>query len=109
MVRTVALLSAFVLSAFAGGAEAQQRGQRLPAGMALENLRPANLTALEIADADGKVIGRLTKPLAAGKKATLKLTRGKGCDMSVRAQFDDEGEVDETVNLCREKVLRFRD
>jgi hypothetical protein len=105
----LAMMSALALAALVVGAEAQQRGQRLPASMPLENTRAANLTALEVSDSDGKVIGRLTRPLAAGKKASLRLTKGKGCEMTVRGQFDDDGEIDDTVNFCREKVLRFRD
>jgi hypothetical protein len=77
--------------------------------MRLENLRTANLVSLEILDSEGKVIGSLQRPLAAGKKGSVRLSRGQGCDMTVQARFDDEGEVDETVNLCREKVLRFRE
>jgi hypothetical protein len=82
---------------------------RLPAQLALENLRAANLTSLEILDGEGKVIARLQRPLAAGKKGSIRLQRTRGCDMTVQARFDDEGEVDETLNLCREKVLRFRE
>lgn len=82
---------------------------RLPADMRLENLRAANLVSLEILDGEGKVIGRLQRPLAAGKKGALKLQRTQGCDMTVQARFDDEAEVEETLNLCREKVLRFRE
>jgi hypothetical protein len=82
---------------------------RLPAQIALENQRAANLTSLEILDGEGKVIARLQRPLAAGRKGSLRLGRTQGCDMTVQARFDDESEVDETLNLCREKVLRFRD
>jgi hypothetical protein len=82
---------------------------RLPTQINVENLRAANLTSLEISDSEGKVIARLARPVSAGKKAALRLGRAAGCDMTVQARFDDEGEVDETLNLCREKVLRFRD
>jgi hypothetical protein len=96
--------AAFLLAA--GAASAQTR---LPPQLAIENLRAANLTSLEILDGEGKVIARLTRPVAAGKKSTVRLQRAQGCDMTVQARFDDEGEVDETLNLCREKVLRFRE
>jgi hypothetical protein len=82
---------------------------RLPAEVRVENLRPANLVSLEITDGEGKVIARLGRPLAGGKKGVVRLGRAKGCDMAIQARFDDEGEIDETVNLCREKVLRLRD
>jgi hypothetical protein len=101
------LAAAIALAVSAGVAHAQRASQRLPAQIPIENARAANLTELSLVDADGKVIGRLARPLAAGAKATMRLQRGKGCDVAVRASFDDEGEVDETVNLCREKRLRF--
>lgn len=100
------LVTAGALALLAGGAAAQTR---LPAELRVENQRAANLVSVEILDGEGKVIGRLARPLAAGKKAAMRLQRGRGCDMTVQARFDDEGEVDETINLCREKVLRFRE
>jgi hypothetical protein len=87
-------------------AEAQTR---LPGELRVENLRPANLVSLEILDGEGKVIARLARPVAGGKKAQLRLQRANGCDMTVQAKFDDDGEVEETLNLCRERVLRFRE
>jgi hypothetical protein len=80
---------------------------RPPGQMPIENRRAAMLTEATIADADGKVVGRLARPLAAGKKSAIRLQQARGCDFTVQAKFDDEGEIDETVNLCREKVLRF--
>jgi hypothetical protein len=104
MTRAILIAAALALSVPAAVAQT-----RLPAEMRLENLRAANLVSLEIMDGEGKVIGRLQRPLAAGKKSAIRLTRTTGCDMTVQARFDDEGEVDETLNLCREKVLRFRE
>jgi hypothetical protein len=86
-----------------------QAQTRLPAQINLDNQRAANLTDLVISDPDGKAIGKISKPLAAGKKSVLKLAKTKGCEMSVQATFDDEGEINETLNLCKEKVLRFKD
>jgi hypothetical protein len=82
---------------------------RLPAQVNVENRRAANLVSLEVIDGGGNVIARLARPLAAGRSSVVRLGRATGCDMTVQARFDDEGEVDETLNLCREKVLRFRD
>ncbi len=93
-----------LLMAAAAPALAQSRP---PAQINLDNRRAATLTALTVADAQGKVLGQLARPLAAGKKGVLRLGRAQGCELMVQARFDDEGEVDETVNLCREKVLRF--
>jgi hypothetical protein len=103
-----ALIAAFAaLAALLAAPAAAQT--RVPARMPIENLRAANLVSLEILDGEGKVVARLARPLAAGGKGALRLARARGCDMTVQARFDDEGEVDETLNLCREKVLRFRD
>jgi hypothetical protein len=86
-----------------------QAQTRLPAQINIDNQRPAALTALVITDGEGKNIGRISRPLAAGKKSMLKLTKTKGCEMNVQATFDDEGEINETLDLCKEKVLRFKD
>jgi hypothetical protein len=86
-----------------------QAQTRLPAQINLDNQRAANLTDLIISDPEGKAIGKITRPLAAGKKSVLKLGKTKGCQMSVQATFDDEGEINETLDLCKEKVLRFKD
>ena len=97
-------IAAFTLAASAASAQT-----RLPAQMSVENERGANLTELVISDAEGKAIARLARPLAAGKKSMIKLAKTKGCEMTVSAKFDDEGEVDEVVNLCREKRIRFKE
>jgi uncharacterized iron-regulated protein len=90
-------------------ATASQAQTRLPAQVNLDNQRAATMTELLVSDSEGKVIARLGRPLAAGKKSALKLGKAKGCEMVVQAKFDDEGEVEETLNLCKEKVLRFRE
>jgi hypothetical protein len=82
---------------------------RLPTQINIDNQRPAALTALVITDAEGKNIGKISRPLAAGKKSILKLAKTKGCEMNVQATFDDDGEINETLDLCKEKVLRFKD
>ncbi len=102
MMMRMAAAAVFTLTATALSAQT-----RLPAQMPVENARAANLTELVITDAEGKSIARLAKPLAAGKKSSIKLAKAKGCEMTVSARFDDEGEVEEVVNLCREKRLRF--
>jgi hypothetical protein len=101
-----ALTAACALALVSVSAAAQTR---LPGELRVENLRPANLVSLEILDGEGKVVARLARPIAGGKKAQIRLQRANGCDMTVQAKFDDEGEVDETLNLCRDKVLRFRE
>jgi hypothetical protein len=104
MIRTITLAAAAMM--LSGAAHSQTR---LPAQINVDNQRAATLTELVVADGEGKVIARLARPLAAGKKSVLKFSKAKGCEMTVQARFDDEGEVDETLNLCKEKVLRFRE
>jgi hypothetical protein len=82
---------------------------KLPPQITIDNQRAATLTDLAIADSDGKIISRMARPVAAGKKSVIKLGKAKGCEFAVQARFDDDGEVDETLNLCKEKVLRFRE
>ncbi len=105
MIRAITFATAAILLP-AASAVAQTR---LPAQINVDNQRAATLTELVVADGEGKVIARLARPLAAGKKSVLKFGKAKGCEMTVQARFDDEGEVDETLNLCKEKVLRFRE
>ena len=100
------LALAALLSLAASSAFAQSR---LPAQISIDNQRPANLTELVISDAEGNAVARLVRPLAPGKKSALKLGKGKGCEMNVQARFEDDSEVDETLDLCKEKVLRFRE
>jgi uncharacterized iron-regulated protein len=105
MTRTLALAA----TAFLLASTASQAQTRLPVQVSIDNQRAATMTELLVSDGEGKVIARLGRPLGAGKKITLKLGKAKGCEMVVQAKFDDEGEVEETLNLCKEKVLRFRE
>jgi hypothetical protein len=113
MFRFLALPAFAAILSFASlqtaAAQSAKAQPRLPAQVSIDNQRPATMTELAITDAEGKVIGKLTRPLAAGKKSVVKLAKAKGCEFNVQARFDDEGEVDATVNLCREKRLRFHD
>ncbi len=113
MLRVLALSAAAIIIAVTSPqpsqAQAAKAQARLPAQMNIDNQRPAAMTELSITDAEGKVIGKIARPLAAGKKSVVKLAKAKGCEFAVQARFDDEGEVEATVNLCREKQLRFRD
>lgn len=99
-------LAALLAISAATAASAQTR-TTLPAQIPVENRRAAVLTELVINAEDGKTIARLAKPLEAGKRATLRLTRAKGCTVSIAARFDDEAESDGQINLCTERVLRF--
>jgi hypothetical protein len=105
MIAGAALAACAILAPMAAEAQRQQvRGQ-----INVINQRAAVLTELIIAEPDGKVIAQLPRPLAAGRTVPLRLQRSTTCGLQVQAKFDDEGEVDETVDLCRERQLRFRD
>jgi hypothetical protein len=106
MIKAIGAVPVLAFLVLAMPASAQTR---LPAQLSIDNQRAATLTDLSIADADGKVIARISRGIAAGKKSVIKLGKAKGCEFAVQARFDDEGEVDETLNLCKEKVLRFRE
>ncbi len=105
--RTLSRLAFVLLCALSASPAFAQT--RLPAQITLDNQRPASLIELVISDAEGKAVARLSRPLAPGKKSALKLGKAKGCEMSIVARFEDDSEVDETLDLCKEKVLRFRE
>ncbi len=52
----------------------------------------------------------LTRPLAPGAKATLKLPKITDCMVSIFAMFEDESVVDvEEFDICRKNTIRFTD
>jgi hypothetical protein len=105
--RRIAMKSLFIAATAALLSVPAIAQSRPPAQINIDNSRAATLTEMVISDAEGNAVARLARPVASGRKTAVRLTRPKGCDFIVQAKFDDEGEVEETVNLCREKVLRF--
>lgn len=105
--RTAFFLSALLVAvgpAFAAPAP------KPPGQIALVNARAVPLMGLELALADGTSIARLAKPLAPGKRVMLKLGKGATCTLAVAARFEDEAEpAAETVDVCKDKSLRFTD
>ncbi|WP_156639713.1 hypothetical protein [Bosea sp. PAMC 26642] len=81
-----------------------------PAQITITNMRAAPLTTFEIATTgeQPRLIGKLAKPLAPGKSAAIKLTRPDGCSYYVLARFSDDAESDsESMDLCRDRVIRL--
>lgn len=102
---TAALL---VMAAAAGSASAQTA--RPPAQITVTNMRSAPLTTFEIATIGdpARLVGKLAKPLAPGKSATVKLNKPAGCSYYVLARFGDDVETDaEDMDLCRDRVIRL--
>ena len=74
------------------------------------NARPATVTGLELANAEGKKVVALKKPIEANKKATLRLPKKAGCTFVVNVAYSDDAEFEETqVNLCADKTVRLTD
>jgi hypothetical protein len=81
-----------------------------PAQITVHNMRAAPLTAFEIATTGDqpRLVGKLAKPLAPGKRADIKLSKPTGCSYFVLAKFGDEVESDaEGMDLCKDKVIRL--
>lgn len=97
----------------AGDALAQSRGPtRPPAQVTVINAGSLLLAGVEIATrtAEPQIVGELPEALAPGKTVRLRLKGQVGCDYSVRAVFEDGSESEpQTVNLCKDPVLRFVD
>lgn len=81
---------------------------KLAAVVDLENKRPASLMSFEIvmpADTDGKgaekVVAKLAKPLASGKRMKLRLEGAKGCVFEARWKFEDTSDAG-FVDLCHD-------
>ena len=107
-----AALLAAGLVAFGAGAQAapKAKAQKAPASIEIDNQRTARLTSFEIAtgDADAKIVGKLAKPLPAGKKIRLPLKGAKGCDFIARWQFEDAGDEGQ-VDLCNDPKIVLTD
>lgn len=117
MVRsTIFALAALGLAA-AGPAAAAPRAKpgKAPSSIEISNQRQANLTEFELlaAGPDGKavaskIVARLSKPLAGGKKAKLALKGAKGCEFVARWKFEDAGD-EADVNLCNDPRIVLTD
>lgn len=81
-----------------------------PAQITIHNLRAVPLTSLEITTSGDqpKLVAKLAKPLAPGKRIAVKLSKPSGCTYFVLAKFSDEAESEsDGLDLCKEKVIRL--
>jgi hypothetical protein len=82
------------------------QGKPKPAtALVVANARAVPATTVSV-EAGSKTVS-LSKPLAPNGKATLKLPKMTGCMVSVSASFADESVVEQEVDVCKEKTLRF--
>ena len=108
-----AIFTGIAIIALVGPAAAAPKAKaktKAPAAIEISNKRTVALAAFQIAAAgeDGKVIGKLAKPLAAGAKTRIKLTGGKGCEYVARWQFEDAGD-EGPVDLCHDAKIVLTD
>ena len=81
-----------------------------PAQIKITNMRAAPLTTFEVATTgdQSRLVGKLDKPLAPGKSASIKLNKPNGCNYFVLAKFSDDAESDaESMDLCKERTIRL--
>ena len=100
------ITSAVLALVCAGPAVAQAK--KPASSLLITNARAVPTTDVTIRVGQGSVA--LTKPLAPGAKATLKLPKMTDCIVAVSAMFADESVVEvEAFDICREKTIRFTD
>ena len=75
------------------------------AAVAVTNARAVPATAVSIG-AGTKTVS-ISKPLAPNATATLKLPKMTGCRVTVAASFADESVVEEQIDVCKERTVRF--
>jgi hypothetical protein len=83
---------------------------KTPSSVTITNARTEALTALVIqtAEANPRVVAKISKPLAGGKSQRLTLSKAKGCSYNVLAQFADESEAEaEGLDLCKDPKIRL--
>ena len=105
MLHRVVIVGAVVAAAGSAGAAAAREA---PAAVTITNARAVAATDVTVRAGQGTVA--VTRPLAAGSKAALKLPKMSDCIVAVSAAFEDEtvAEVD-AFDVCRDKTIRFTD
>lgn len=100
----------------AGEAPAKPKPKRKPAPkgpvparvLTITNASASTLTALEVSQ-DGKGT-KLTKPLKANGKTSLKLPAFKACEATVAYSFEGAGQpISSEIDICKDKSLRLTD
>ena len=97
-----------ILALASPAAAAPKAKKKVPGAIEVSNKRAITLSSFELAGADGKPVAKLAKPLAAGKKTSLRLVRAKGCDYVARWQFEDAGDQAQ-VDLCNDPKIILTD
>jgi hypothetical protein len=105
MYRTFGTLAAVSLMLASTAALAQTKPKPASA-LVITNARA--VPATDVAISVGADTVRLSKPLAAEAKATLKLPKISGCMVAISASFEDEATVElDEFDVCKEKTIRF--
>jgi len=111
MQSSVKVLCITSLAVFVAGiaTAAPKKAARNASELVIVNERQIEVTGLEVADQSGKSLVQLAKPLAPGKRTTLKLPKGAGCTFNISVAYADEGETEGATDACKDKTLRLRD
>ena len=92
----------------APAAKPRKRGPTPASAVVVTNASKNTATDVTITG-EGKD-AKLTKPLKANAKASVKLPRLKGCIVTVSATFEGEGQVEAgEFDVCKDKNIRFTD
>jgi hypothetical protein len=96
----ITVLASIILAVPAFGAQKPKHGNP-PAAIDVTNGRTISLTRFEIVTPgeNSSVVGKLTKPLTAGGKTRIAITKPDGCEYLARWEFEDAGD-EATVNIC---------
>jgi len=86
------------------------KARQAPSAIDVSNQRTVALNAfvLSTGGEGGKVVAKLAKPLAAGGKIRLPLSKGKGCEYVARWEFEDAGD-EAPVDLCNDPKIILTD
>jgi hypothetical protein len=104
----VAVITAPVISAPVMAAP-KQKAAHPPATIEIHNQRNVVLNAFVLTKQDdGKTIAKLAKPIPAGEKAKIQLSKAKGCAYLARWEFEDAGD-EAQVDLCHDPKIILTD
>ena len=110
MMRAVSISLAIAFAAAPAAAAPKQKPAHPPAAIDVHNQRKVALTTFVLTTGgdEGQVVAKLAKPLAAGAKTRIKLSKSKGCEYLARWEFEDAGD-EAQVNLCHDPKIILTD
>ena len=110
MKQFTALACAFAALALPASAQTQNRAQRATE-VVVVNARADAVSQFTLTDSNGQAMAQLKNPLPGGKQARFRFRQGGApCQLTVNATFADGTSVDsETVDVCKDKTIRFTD